>query len=114
MPIGVILIAVAFWAFPKNVVPLNINLGTFAQIDWPGTTLFLVAVFTLNFALQEGGTEYAWNSGAIISTFVIQAISWVALVYWEVNLTSKGSKARMLPIWPSRLFNGRVIGCAML
>ncbi|CAD6569077.1 MAG: hypothetical protein ASARMPRED_002393 [Alectoria sarmentosa] len=64
--------------------------------------------------VQEGGTEYAWDSGAIVSTLVIQAISWVALVYWEVSLTSKGSKARMLPIWPSRLFNSRVIGCAML
>ena len=76
--------------------------------------LFLAAVFTLNFALQEGGTDYAWDSGAIVSTLIIQAVSWAALVYWEVNLTSKGSKARMLPIWPSRLFNRRVIGCAML
>lgn len=95
-------------------MPLNITFRTFTQIDWPGITLFLAAVFTLNFALQEGGTDYAWGSGAIISTLVIQAVSWVALVYWEVSLTSKGSKARMLPIWPSRLFNSRVIGCAML
>lgn len=76
--------------------------------------LFLAAVFSLNFALQEGGTQYAWNSGAIVSTLVIQTVCWVALVYWEINLTSKGFRTRMLPIWPSRLFSGRVIGCAML
>ena len=114
VPVGAVLIAVTFWAFPKNVVPLKITRKTLSLIDWPGTVLFLVAICTLNFALQEGGSQYAWDSGAIISTLVIQTISWGALVYWETRLTSKGTKTTMLPIWPSRLFTSRVIGCAML
>ena len=100
--------------FPKNAVPLHFNLRTLGLIDWPGITLYLGAVVSLNFALQQGGTVDAWNSAPIVIPLVVQGVCWVAFVGWEISLTVRGNATRMLPIWPARLFARRVVGCAML
>lgn len=114
VPIGSILIIVAFWIFPKNAVPLIISFRTLGRVDWPGIILSLSAAVLLIFALQQGGNKYSWSSAPIIVTLVVQGVCWVAFVVWEVMLTKKGARSRMLPVWPSRLFARRVIGSAML
>lgn len=114
VPIGSILIIITFWIFPKNAVPLIINFRTLGRIDWPGIILSLSAAVLLIFALQQGGNKYPWSSPPIIVTLVVQGVCWVAFVIWEVMLTKKGARSRMLPVWPSRLFSRRVIGSAML
>lgn len=114
VPVGVILFAVTFWIFPKNSVPLNITFKSLRRLDFPGIVLSLGAIICLIYSLQQGGLVLAWGSAPIIATLTVQGICWLAFIAWEVYLTKRGERSTMLPVWPARLFSGRVIGSAML
>lgn len=114
VPIGAVLLGVSFWNFPKNTVPLNINFKSLRRLDYPGIILSLGAIISLIYSLQQGGLVLSWDSAPIITTLAVQGVCWVAFVAWEVYLTRLGKRSPMLPVWPARLFAGRVIGSAML
>ena len=46
-------------------------LGKIKQLDPLGFILIAPAIISLLFALEWGGTRYAWNSGRIIALFVV-------------------------------------------
>ncbi|KAM0499255.1 hypothetical protein ACHAO3_004290 [Verticillium nonalfalfae] len=77
------------------------------RIDLLGATLSLAASILLIFALQQGGVEYAWNSGAIISTFVLSGILWLAFIAWERKLSGRSGVCE--PIFPWRLTSNRFV-----
>src|SRR5277367_1285724 len=113
IPGGSITIALIMFVFPRNINQQKISRELFAQIDWPGVVLSLVASVVLCFALENGGNQYPWNSAAIISSFVISGISWVAFTVWQAFLTARAGKIAMLPIFPTRLVGHRVIAAAL-
>jgi hypothetical protein len=84
-----------------------------AQVDWPGVVLSLAASAILVFALESGGSQYPWNSPAIIVSLVISGLCWVAFTLWQYHLTVQASKVKMLPIFPTRLVGHRVIAAAL-
>jgi EmrB/QacA subfamily drug resistance transporter len=55
------------------------------KIDWPGAGTLVSAVICLMFALELGGSEYAWNSSIIIGLFTMFAILSTAFLYMETK-----------------------------
>ena len=84
-----------------------------AKVDWPGVVLSVAASVILVFALESGGTQYPWNSAAIIISFAFSGLSWVAFTLWQYYLTAQASKVKMLPIFPTRLVGHRVLTAAL-
>ncbi|GAA5957324.1 hypothetical protein JCM21900_000808 [Sporobolomyces salmonicolor] len=68
-----------------------------ARMDWIGGALVLGAVTSLVLALQWGGNQKPWNSGAVIACFVVAGVAFIACVFWERYL---GDKAMV----PGKLF----------
>lgn len=114
VPAGALIIAIVLWVFPKNPTPLRINCQSFGRIDWPGSILSLAGSVLLIFALEEGGTVYAWNSAAIIVSFAVQGVCWGLFALWEAVLSSRNSMSSMLPIFPARLVSHRIIASAVV
>ncbi|KAF8243727.1 MFS general substrate transporter [Wilcoxina mikolae CBS 423.85] len=87
------------------------------RLDWFGAFLSLAATIMLVFALQQGGTSYAWDSAPIISTFVLSGVLWIAFVYWERMLShyqqemDKKTQEPVLPWWllRDRMFIGMLL-----
>jgi hypothetical protein len=52
------------------------------RMDWVGATLVLGAGNCLVLALQWGGNQKPWNSGAVIACFVVAGVTAIALVFW--------------------------------
>ena len=105
---------VTFFFFPKNEVALQNSFRSLGRLDWPGIVLSLGTVISLIWALQESGTDYAWNTAPIIAPLVISGSCLITFLVWEVILTKRASKTRMLPVLPARLFTRRVVGLALL
>ncbi|GAA5876984.1 hypothetical protein JCM1840_007089 [Sporobolomyces johnsonii] len=68
-----------------------------ARMDWIGGTLALGAVTSLVLALQWGGNQKPWKSGAVIACFVVAGVAFILCVFWERYL---GDKAMV----PGKLF----------
>ena len=79
---------------------------SFQRVDFLGAFLVLTASVLLVFALEEGGSSYPWDSGAIISTLVLSTIAWVAFIAWEIRIEKSVSIQEA--IFPMRLLKGRV------
>lgn len=88
--------------------------GLLAQVDWVGVVLSLAASLCLLIPLEEGGSEFAWSSALIVLLLVISGVSWVAFAIWEWLVTRREAVWRILPIFPFRLVQRRVIGATIL
>lgn len=86
--------------------------NAFKRVDTLGAFLVLAASVLLVFALEEGGSRYAWNSAAVISSLTLSCVAWVGFVVWEVWL--ERSNAVQEPIFPMRLLKSRVLSGMML
>ncbi|GAQ43929.1 hypothetical protein AKAW_11042 [Aspergillus niger] len=75
---GAILIPTYLLVIPSNdpasEVPYRQKLYSF---DWVGSLLNVAAFATLVMAINFGGTLYAWNSGQIISLFIVSGTLWI-------------------------------------
>lgn len=77
------------------------------RLDVLGAFLNLAASILLVFALQEGGSRFPWNSAAIIATFILSGITWMAFLGWEGivgRLTNNVQEA----VFPLRLIKDRI------
>ncbi|KAK1976608.1 major facilitator superfamily transporter [Colletotrichum cereale] len=75
------------------------------RIDFVGGFVSLAASVLLIFALEQGGIEYPWKSGPVISTFVLSGLCWLAFVIWERWLSAKNYVCE--PMFPWRLTANR-------
>lgn len=96
------------------MVELDVKWRDLLHIDWLGLAILIGAVQMLSFVLQEGGTAYGWRSSIAIGTIVGQGCAWIALFVWEWYLTKHEERLQILPLWPTRLWMGRVMVCGML
>ena len=77
------------------------------RLDFTGAFLNLAASILLVFALEEGGSRYPWKSAAIIATFILSGLMWIAFIGWEGTvgrLTNDVQEA----IFPLRLLKDRI------
>ncbi|KAI1029052.1 hypothetical protein LB504_012983 [Fusarium proliferatum] len=77
------------------------------RVDFVGMTVSLAASILIIFALEQGGVAYPWGSGAIVSTFVLSGVLWIAFVAWE-RLLSKRDGVRE-PMFPWSLVHNRFV-----
>lgn len=77
------------------------------RLDVTGAFLNLAASILLIFALEEGGSKFPWNSAAIIATFVLSGITWIAFVGWE-GIVGRLTKNVQEAIFPLRLVKDRI------
>ncbi|KAJ4022772.1 hypothetical protein NW766_001819 [Fusarium irregulare] len=77
------------------------------RVDFVGMVVSLAASILIVFALEQGGVAYSWGSGAIVSTFVLSGVLWIAFVVWE-RLLSKKDGVRE-PMFPWSLVHSRFV-----
>jgi len=71
------------------------------HFDYVGTFLFIAGFVLFLTGLKWGGSTYAWNSAAVISTIVIGAVCLIILAFWEIYAPLKE------PLIPMYLFGNR-------
>ena len=71
------------------------------KIDFLGFLLSLAASALLVAALEEGGTEYSWQSSVTLSLFVISLLLWICFPIWERFQASR--KTTQEAVFPWRL-----------
>ncbi|KAF4487966.1 major facilitator superfamily transporter [Fusarium agapanthi] len=77
------------------------------RVDFVGMAVSLAASILIIFALEQGGVAYPWGSGAIVSTFVLSGVLWIAFIAWE-RLLSKKRGVRE-PMFPWSLVHNRFV-----
>lgn len=84
----------------------------FRRVDIIGSFLTLSACSFIIAALQEGNSEYAWNSGLVIAFFVVSGVSWILFIWWEWFICHHD--LGIIPMFPwwltrNRIFMGVVL-----
>ncbi|TGJ81853.1 hypothetical protein E0Z10_g6920 [Xylaria hypoxylon] len=78
------------------------------NLDPVGFVLFVPSIISLLFALQWGGTTYAWNSGQIIALFVVFGVTLISFIGSQAWLGEGGTVppriAKQRTIFASSLF----------
>ena len=100
VPIGI----VSFVLIMKNYKESPVR--TKQKIDWWGATTLVIAVISLMFALELGGTQFAWNSAPIISLFVSFALFFIVFFFVELRAEE--------PILPFFLFKRRLFASSQI
>ncbi|KAL6721753.1 hypothetical protein ACLMJK_000858 [Lecanora helva] len=83
VPIGGLALVLLVFLTPKCPPPVNRAdtwRGKVSQLDPLGFILIGPAIICVLFALQWGGTRYAWNDGRIVALFVIFGILGIAFI----------------------------------
>jgi MFS family permease len=73
------LLCMAVLIYGVKVTPFKLNL--LKSVDYLGTILIVAAVVCAVLAASWGGDQYAWNSGVVISLFIVAGILFAAFVY---------------------------------
>ncbi|GAA5937593.1 MDR family MFS transporter [Sporobolomyces koalae] len=102
LPIGAFSAAVTFLLL-KAAPPMGADLTKRStrdllmqtvRMDWIGGILSLGGVTSLVLALQWGGNQKPWNSGAVIACFVVAGVTLLAFGFWQRHL---GDRALVPP-----------------
>src|SRR5215471_342931 len=94
MPVGVIAILTAGFAFPRTVLRVQ------HTIDYLGATTLVAWAVPLLLAFSWAGTQYAWNSWQIIGLFSVAALMLLLFVLIELQAAE--------PIITPRLFKNSI------
>ncbi|ROW03115.1 hypothetical protein VMCG_05822 [Cytospora schulzeri] len=95
-----------------QVLRSKMQKSAWSRLDVVGMTLLLVSSVLLIFALEEGGTRFAWSSGAIISTLVLAIILGAAFAAWEVY--AERSSGPLEAVFPPSLAKDRLLAAMLL
>lgn len=114
LPPGVIISILVIAFFPRNAGPLPITWTTIQGIDFIGIAASLAGSVLLIFALESGGTFYAWNSGTIVACFVVAALCFIGFGTWQWFLCRSSLNRKILPLFPTNLVTQRFSGLAIL
>ncbi|TVY51983.1 Efflux pump mlcE [Lachnellula cervina] len=107
---GVTALILFFINIPSRIekIPFRNNVkATLVSLDLPGFFLFAPTAIMLLFALQWGGTKYAWGSATIIGLFCGSGGLFAVFVAWEYK---KGDDAMI----PFSMMKIRIVWCSCL
>lgn len=115
IPCSVLILILLPIGWPQHVRPKKVDAKTaLKSVDFLGAVLLMGATIVLCFALQQAARfAYAWNSAAIIVSFVISGLCWIAFISWSLLLGNR-NKFGILPIFPTYLVGRRVFGVSAL
>ncbi|MCJ1233481.1 hypothetical protein MMC14_001439 [Varicellaria rhodocarpa] len=115
VPPGVIVLAMLSVAMPAGFpyqakksdgMFRSFSVAAARKVDFLGVFLLLAASILFVTAVQEGGTEYQWNSAVVLSLFCISMVLWILFFCWQ-KLAS-GRQNTHEPILPWRLLTDRL------
>jgi EmrB/QacA subfamily drug resistance transporter len=101
VPVGAMAIGVLWFTFTDVGVQ-----GRKHALDYVGSVLLVIAVFSLLLALTWGGHDYEWGSATIIGLFVLSLVTTVAFLFVEHRAAE--------PILPLELFKVREVTIAAI
>ncbi|OZJ02471.1 hypothetical protein BZG36_05133, partial [Bifiguratus adelaidae] len=99
LPVGAITIVVSVLFLKLRPVTGDTR-AKFKRIDGFGTFLLVGSVVCILLAVQMGGNQFAWNSSAIVSCFVVGGVVLIGFIIWEARYANE-------PVVPMRLFRLR-------
>jgi EmrB/QacA subfamily drug resistance transporter len=99
LPLGVIALFLIVLAYHETVEHKK------QKIDWLGTIIMIISVLSIMFALEMGGTGYAWDSWQIISLFISFAVFLLLFIFVEMKVSD--------PIVPLDLFKNKLFTSSM-
>jgi MFS family permease len=100
LPIGLVFAPVMIFLIPS----IDLQKGTpfvqrIRQVDWIGVILLTGSIVSLILALSFGGTQYAWNSGQVIVTFVVFGISLILFIFSQTTyMPGQTRERRLFPV----------------
>jgi EmrB/QacA subfamily drug resistance transporter len=100
LPLG--LAAFALVAFFYKESPERVK----QRIDWWGAATLIGAIVALMFALELGGSKYAWNSDVILGLFALFALLFLAFLYAE---TKASEPIISFSMFKNRLYAGSTL-----
>ncbi|AEO71679.1 uncharacterized protein THITE_2124388 [Thermothielavioides terrestris NRRL 8126] len=75
---GAVLLPAYLLVIPStSVMPDKNQWQKIAMLDWAGILLSVGAMVTLVVAINFGGVDWAWDSGASIALFVVSGVLWI-------------------------------------
>jgi hypothetical protein len=114
IPFGLvtILIITNFW--PHEDVADLLSWTAFKSIDFLGGAALLSSTGFLVFAMQQAGSQtLAWESPAIVFSFIASILSCIVFVAWEVHLARMRHR-HIEPIFPIGLICKRVYTAGLM
>ncbi|KAL2163199.1 hypothetical protein VTH06DRAFT_5255 [Thermothelomyces fergusii] len=95
---GAILLPAYLWAIPSTTpFPDKTQWQKLAMLDWVGTILSIGAMVTLVIAINFGGVDWDWGSGASIALFVVSGVLWIAFAIQQVFCIFTDKEKRLFP-----------------
>jgi EmrB/QacA subfamily drug resistance transporter len=110
VPIGIVAVVVCAVVIPPTVRGAKAEGG----IDIPGMLISGVGLFALTLGLVEGGS-WGWTSAAIVTLFVVAALTFPLFMWWETHTASPMFPVNLLRIRSFTAANTAImfIGLAM-
>lgn len=84
----------------------------FKKFDFVGSFLSICWLIPILFALQEGGSHYAWSSSEIIGTLVGGIVALITFVAYETWLQHQNSARE--PVFPVKFIRDPMQGLLLL
>lgn len=100
VPLGLIVFSLVMIHYKESLNRMR------QKIDWLGAATLLIAILSLMFALEMGGSQYAWGSGIIISLFTSFVVFFGLFCFVEIKAEE--------PIIPFFLFKGRLFSSSQI
>ncbi|KAL4982519.1 major facilitator superfamily-domain-containing protein [Aspergillus falconensis] len=92
---------------------VKFNRQIFNRLDFVGSFLSICWLIPLLFALQEGGSDYGWDSSEVIGTLIGGIVALVVFLAYEAWLQHRTDSARE-PIFPLRFIRDPMQGLLLL
>ncbi|MFC5405319.1 MDR family MFS transporter [Cohnella soli] len=99
VPIGIVACALTVVFYKESLTHSR------QKIDWLGATSLIGAIVSLMFALELGGTRYAWDSGIILGLFLLLAVLLTIFITAEIRAEA--------PIVSFRMFRNRLFAASV-
>ncbi|GCB25731.1 uncharacterized transporter C3H1.06c [Aspergillus awamori] len=77
-----IILDIAMVAFYLNI-PQGKSRPIRRPVDYVGMVALLVVIILFQFGMNAGGSAFAWNSAAVLTTLILAALGFLAFLFWE-------------------------------
>ncbi|KAL8891707.1 MAG: hypothetical protein Q9192_005711 [Flavoplaca navasiana] len=114
VPPGVIVLVLLWVSMPANFpyktthqdrMLKSFNVEAVRKVDFVGAFTLLAASILFVAAVEEGGTEYPWNSAVVLCMLCISVVLWVLFFWWQRWASSRQNQQE--PVLPWRLLTDR-------